>query len=192
MKRYQLITLLLITLFLTGCINNTSINQNTNEETNLGQTKVATTSEDVSTSTETQESYDISTTTEEIDTSDWLTYRNEEYGFEFKYPGEWGLHNGWVIDDNTIFIGGVQIPIKNHFDTGISIFELKNFDFSGCNEIFYRDKACIVEMIEEDYSKTIIFRKDSHILKINVYYGKFDSAELRTMFDNILLTLRFF
>jgi hypothetical protein len=24
-----------------------------------------------------------------IDTSDWRTYRNEEYGFEFKYPPEW-------------------------------------------------------------------------------------------------------
>ena len=31
------------------------------------------------------------TTTEEIDTSNWKTYRNEEYGFEFKYPGEWYL-----------------------------------------------------------------------------------------------------
>jgi len=27
----------------------------------------------------------------EIDTSDWLTYRNEEYGFEVKYPREWSL-----------------------------------------------------------------------------------------------------
>ncbi|MBI2415468.1 MAG: hypothetical protein HYV33_02260 [Candidatus Kerfeldbacteria bacterium] len=30
-------------------------------------------------------------TKEEIDTSDWLTYTNEEYGFSFRYPGEWEI-----------------------------------------------------------------------------------------------------
>ncbi len=30
-------------------------------------------------------------TEEPIDTSDWKTYRNEEYGFEFKYPKEWAI-----------------------------------------------------------------------------------------------------
>ncbi len=30
---------------------------------------------------------------EPIDTSDWKTYRNEEYGFEFKYPKEWAGQN---------------------------------------------------------------------------------------------------
>ena len=44
-------------------------------------------------------------TSEEIDISDWLTYRNEEYGFEFRYPDKYeffieeSLVNGYNLID---------------------------------------------------------------------------------------------
>jgi hypothetical protein len=47
------------------------------------------------------------------DTSDWLTYRNEEYGFEFKYLKEWNFDekNGMVLTNynqgDALAIGGM-------------------------------------------------------------------------------------
>lgn len=38
-----------------------------------------------------------------IDTSDWKTYRNEEYGFEFKYPREYQVFDDYP-ENKTIFI----------------------------------------------------------------------------------------
>lgn len=37
-----------------------------------------------------------------IDTSDWQTYRNEKYGFEFKYPKEWTMKE--------FITGGIGLP----------------------------------------------------------------------------------
>jgi len=65
---------LILSLGLFGCVKtqkpvvNTNQNQNTNVEANTNT--------------------NVATTTEGIDTSNWKTYRNEEYGFEFKYPEE--------------------------------------------------------------------------------------------------------
>jgi len=42
----------------------------------------------------------VSSTAETIDTSNWKTYRNEEYGFEFKYPADMQ-----IINNTNIFSG---------------------------------------------------------------------------------------
>jgi hypothetical protein len=50
----------------------------------------------------------------QIDTSDWKTYRNEEYGFEFKYPKIYEEVKGCGLREknSTIFLGNrIQIQI---------------------------------------------------------------------------------
>ena len=42
----------------------------------------------------------------EIDTSDWLTYRNEEYGYSIKYPNDWILREFPNTKTGAEFTGG--------------------------------------------------------------------------------------
>lgn len=47
---------------------------------------------------------EIDPPTSNIDTSDWKTYRNEEFGFEVKYPGEWGIVDTDRLESDVKFI----------------------------------------------------------------------------------------
>lgn len=89
MKKLILLPTLILTLTLVtvGCDKtdtNTNTNQNTvDENTNTTEENVNTNS-----SAEVDSSTEVST---EVDTSDWVSYENEEYGFSFEYPEDSGL-----------------------------------------------------------------------------------------------------
>ncbi|NUM25758.1 MAG: hypothetical protein HUU49_04025 [Candidatus Buchananbacteria bacterium] len=117
MKKYLLTILILTTLVLTGCLSKPQTNQNTSVVPEESEVE--------------NENVNTATTTEEIDTSDWKTYRNEEYGFEFKYPENWKI---FLLDDNRISLAPnnkeVGIPDKFGFkyfgDIFITIYKNEN------------------------------------------------------------------
>jgi len=78
-KKLTITTLILLAslgLVVSGCLKK---EPETNTNVNTGQNQNANTNQQA----------------EEIDTSNWETYKNEEYGFEFKYPEGWD-----IIDSN--------------------------------------------------------------------------------------------
>lgn len=84
--------------------DNANLNSNTNANENTNA---------VGTALELSE--DITDT--EIDTSDWETYTNEEYGFSFKYPSEWEVKENnqkcWIFTSPETIINREQFNIDN-------------------------------------------------------------------------------
>lgn len=77
---------------------------------------------DTATSTE-KNAGDTATSTDEIDTSDWKIYRNEEYGFKMKYP------NGWVVEKyDTEILFGTPESVSGGYIWGISIYQLDELE----------------------------------------------------------------
>ncbi len=59
----------------------------------------------------------------QTDVSDWKTYRNEEYGFEFKYPAEWTLVPSEREHDFEHFPTLAYFSFTNYPVAGISLEE---------------------------------------------------------------------
>jgi hypothetical protein len=77
--------------------------------------------------------------------SDWKTYRNEEYGFEFKYPKEW-INNSDPLTKNISFG-----PTKDSFDFWLQISKMDKIDESLLNGSCVNDVGLsCVDIINND------------------------------------------
>ncbi|MDP3735602.1 MAG: HEPN domain-containing protein [bacterium] len=56
-----------------------------------------------------------------IDTSDWKTYRNEEYGFEFQYPSTWSIRTDG-INDLSLLRPGMKLPSKENLPSHDGVY----------------------------------------------------------------------
>ena len=99
-----------------------------------------------------------------MDTSGWLTYRNEEYGFEFKYKENWNIEENNIItviipnyDDRPLLVDLGRININIDTTTDINVLVKEGRD--------YLTKSWQDELgVEKDVSEKNIFKNDNSII----------------------------
>ena len=151
----------------------------------------------------------------ELDTSDWKVYRNEEYGFEVKYPKNWvnknsesvrlfseggpiGNRSGFRAVEKTIY--GNPFWVNIYYISNVkNIEELEYFDFVHSGDIVYYDDYDIIRIgpnqekffkIKEKFGSYIAIKiKDENYFQISYQDPKIDS--LRDKADQIVSTFKF-
>jgi hypothetical protein len=68
--------------------------------------------------------------TESVDTQNWKIYRNQEFGFEMKYPLDWHFGGGeaWEYKGKTVFFITLEYPFRTQPSIRIDIEEVMKED----------------------------------------------------------------
>jgi hypothetical protein len=138
--------------------------------------------------------------TVEEKTADWNIYRNEEYGFEVRYPNNWdvkGFPQANVPTFSSAQFPGVKIEIIKPELDGLPSAELleqaiprigiirqgeKNMEINGLKARQWNtDSPGIVSFIKKE---------EGSIFQIELYYS--DSPGVRNIYNQMLFTFRFF
>ena len=138
-----------------------------------------------------------------IDISDWMTYRNEKYGYEVKYPKDWFYENRSVNEDNQrIVFFDYKKDDKRHIEVSVDpnntlekiseelsslvIYNAppitqKNTEFQGLNAIYATGDFL-------GYAESFFVEYDKNLYKIEYYIGNIkNKTEYETNIFNTMI-----
>lgn len=179
----HIITLLTISslVVLAGCASDpTSVNSNAGNTEALNENEnaevvVANTNAVVNTNTveNVNDTNNNEVSEEEIDTSDWLTYENEEYGFSFKYPED--LH----VDDKT----SIQVPGQYQ----LVITAGKSYDPNDYEFVLYIEQITLNDKYEQ-VKAALSKDANKELLSETSHSTISKTIKVKTISSNIIMT----
>lgn len=124
------------------------------------------------------------------ETANWETYRNEEYGFEFKYPSSWQLYD--AIQNPTWFENSYKIRVnyrKNGTVSSPTYCQARPTD-QRCQKTQVEGGQAIIDWGGPEGNDVSIDISDKDRGLIDIYIMNYASAEKSTI-DQILSTFKF-